>query len=698
MTQAANDLKKLAQDVHARVVQEVEDQGTDAHTSLGRMWTQNLQDQGLVQDVNWCRLDLKGPKGVLVDGWSIQHGDLGKTTRRIHLFGVIETGTQAGQDGNEFGATVKRATVEAMLTRLERAATTLDNGNRFAEEDDDQDVSEMARRLRDAFQQDVELELVVITDGKASTSDFGHSRELAAVQRVLDITWLQRNSSGESNHTLEFDQDGEGLPCLVADRDDHGEPRILLTSIRGDVLARIYAAHRERLMERNVRSYLQAKNKVNRGIMKTLQDEPDRFLCFNNGISATARSVELDPRTGRLLSVDGLQIVNGGQTTASIHAFSRRTRGKENLLRVQVQTKITVVPDDELTELVPRISVSSNTQTAIKGSDLQANMDWEIEMERASRGMLIMGPDGTETGWYYERARGSHATMLSLQPNKEKQWPRSQVLTKADAALLLASWEGHPHLASKGPEAGFLAITKAKAGIEQMVNTPARKDGETVDLALASQVMFRRLVALAMLRREVHRLVAEQSRKMRPPVVNYTMAWLGSRQGKLFDPEAICRTGRLPAALVEMARKAVPLIDDVIQNQRPESVAHESEWPKRPACWVMVKDTSLSSQPVRQQGLVSTQSGGKDEVVIAEPERIRTPVERLARLEMAQWHAARRWISRGSPTLRRQYTTKIESIMNDLAKGKGRDEAFARKALETYEEMITAGYRPMRTQ
>lgn len=691
MTQAT-DLKKLAQEMHARVVQEVEDQGSDAYTALGRIWTQNLQDQGLVQDVNWCRLDVKGSKGVLVDGWSVQHGDLGGTTRRIHLFGVIETGTQAGQDGNEFGGTVKRATVEAILTRLERAAITLSEGGRFAEEDDDQDVEQMANTLRDAFQKDVELELVVITDGKASTSDFGHSREFGAVQRVLDIAWLQRNSSGEGDHTIELDVDGEGLPCLVADLDSQGDPRILLTSLRGDVLARIYATHRERLMERNVRSYLQAKNKVNKGIMKTLQDEPDRFLCFNNGISATARSVEMDPRTGRLISVEGLQIVNGGQTTATIHAFSKRTRGQENLQRVQVQTKITVVPDDELADLVPRISLSSNTQTAIKGSDLQANMDWEIEMERASRSMLIMGPDGTETGWYYERARGSHATMLSLQPNKEKQWPKSQVMTKADAALLLASWEGHPHLASKGPEAGFLAITKAKAGIEQMVNA-TRKSGEPVDLALASQVMFRRLVALAMVRREVHRLVAEQSRKMRPPVVNYTMAWLGDRQGKLFDPEAICRTGRLPSALVDLARQVVPLIDDVIQNQRPESVAHEGEWPKRPACWMMVKEINLSREPAPKPTISRE---GRPEM--AEPQRPQTPVERLARIEMAQWHAARRWLSRTGPSVRRLFTTKVEGTIKDLERGKGKDETFARQVLELYEKLIENGFRPQRPQ
>lgn len=693
MTQAGNDLKKLAQDMHTRVVQEVEDQGIDARTALGRMWTQNLQEQGLVQEVQWCRLDVRGAKGVLIDGWSIQEGDLGKETRRIHLFGVIETGTQAGQDGNEFGATVKRATVEAMLTRMERAAVTLNNSGNFAEESDDDDAEEMAQKLRNAFQKDVELELIVITDGKASTSDFGRSPELGAVQRVLDIAWLQRNSADEGGHSIEFDQGGKGLPCLVADLDDSGEPRILLTSIRGDILARIYTAHRERLMERNVRSYLQARNKVNRGIMKTLQDEPERFLCFNNGISATARSVELDPATGRLIAAEGLQIVNGGQTTATIHAFSKKARSRENLVRVQVQTKITVVPDEELAELVPRISLSSNTQSAIKNSDLQANMDWEIEMERASRSTLVMGPDGTETGWYYERARGSHATMVALQPIREKQWPQLQVLTKADAALMLASWNGNPHLASQGPEKGFLAITKAKAGIEQMTT---RREGEAVSLTTASQAMFRRLVALAMLRREVHRYVAEHTRKMRPPVVNYTMAWLGDRQGKLFDPESICRTGLLPAALVEMARQVVPLVDDVIQNQRPESVAHEGEWPKKPACWSVVKDIDLSRRSAREK--VSVDSAVKGRPEMAEPERPRTPVERLARLDVAQWHAARRWMTRSTPTVRRKYTIKIEVTINDLGKGKGKDEAFAKQTLALYEELIEAGFRPVKSQ
>ena len=43
------------------------------------------------------------------------------------------------------------------------------------------------------------------------------------------------------------------------------------------------------------------------------------FLAFNNGISATADFIELDKSGGFIKSVKNLQIVNGGQTTASIY-------------------------------------------------------------------------------------------------------------------------------------------------------------------------------------------------------------------------------------------------------------------------------------------------------------------------------------------------------------------------------------------
>ena len=48
------------------------------------------------------------------------------------------------------------------------------------------------------------------------------------------------------------------------------------------MLARIYGEHGQRLLERNVRAFLQAKGKINKGLQKTLKEEPHRFLAYNS--------------------------------------------------------------------------------------------------------------------------------------------------------------------------------------------------------------------------------------------------------------------------------------------------------------------------------------------------------------------------------------------------------------------------------
>jgi hypothetical protein len=93
------------------------------------------------------------------------------------------------------------------------------------------------------------------------------------------------------------------------------------------MLADIYNDYRSALLERNVRSFLQFNGKVNKGIRDTLKTAPHRFLPYNNGLSTTASSVVLTGAsngTAHIRSLADFQIVNGGQTTASIAAASRR--------------------------------------------------------------------------------------------------------------------------------------------------------------------------------------------------------------------------------------------------------------------------------------------------------------------------------------------------------------------------------------
>lgn len=673
-------IEGFARIIHDRAVQEVEDQGVDMRSAVGRMWVEHLIEQGTVEEVTWCSLDVSGAKGVLVDGWAVQKGD-DVNERRIQLFAVLETASASGADGNALPVTTRKATVEAAFRRMEQVLIILSDG-RTLEQEDDPDVAAMAHAIREAFtSRSTDVQLTVITDGTVTSTNVGPSANLGAARRVLDLAWLQRTSQSGQEAVITFGN-GHGVDCLVVERDELDNPRILLAVIRGDNLAEIYGRNRERLLERNVRAYLQGKTKTNKAILKTIADEPQRFLSFNNGISATASSVEVAADGYRLMSAEGLQIVNGGQTTASLYNASRK-RQHDQLQRVWVQAKITVVPQEELDHLVPRISESANSQNAIKASDLQANTPWEVELEKISREHRVAGPDGSETGWYYERGRGAYANMIAVQPSRAREWPADQVLTKSDAALLEASWNGSPDLASKGPEAGFVMIARRRRDEEAR----RRSAGEAYKPTVAD---FERLVALATLKREVQRVVSEHTTKMKPPVVNYTIAWIGARRPGLLDVQDICRTGRLKADLVATLRSVVPLVDDVIKNRRPVTVVHEGEWPKKTACWHVVKE--LEPGTVATPVVPSVPAGRKKKRQDAEPETQMTEIERLAWIPLQHWQAAVRWSTRARKNA--VYKDRLEKAIRDIHAGKGREETFARTTLALYAEVMDQGFRP----
>ena len=164
------------------------------------------------------------------------------------------------------------------------------------------------------------------------------------------------------------------------------------------------------------------------------------FFSYNNGPSATAGAIEVEQTDLglRLLRADNLQIVNGGQTTASLHA-ARKTFA-EQLELVHVQMKLTIVPREQSEQVVPRISEYANSQNKVNAADFFANHPFHIRTEELSRKVLARGEDGyRDTKWFYERARGQYADERGRRTIAERkrfdaEFPRSQFLTKTDLA------------------------------------------------------------------------------------------------------------------------------------------------------------------------------------------------------------------------------------------------------------------------
>ena len=367
------------------------------------------------------------------------------------------------------------------------------------------------------------------------------------------------------------------IPGLKAS-DSIGEYQTFLAFMGAPLLAKIYGQYGQRLLERNVRAFLQAKGKVNRGLQKTIRDEPNRFLAYNNGLCCTAAEVDVEvDKQGhaRLKAVTDFQIVNGGQTTASIyHALKKE---KHDVNQVSVQLKLTVLRDpSKVLEMVPLISQYANSQNKVNTADFSANGPFHRKIEELSRAVWAPAASGIDrqTHWYYERARGSYADDRSRQgtPARQRDWekqnPREQKFTKTDLAKFELAWVGLPHLVCLGAEKAFLRhAERMDDGAEPAVVDPA---------------YFRHLVAKAKLFKTAEKVFSNMELQgYRAQSVAYAVAWLSEASGQRIDLNRIWDQQRVSTALCE----ALGVVARAAHEHITTQTGNPGEVAKRETCW-----------------------------------------------------------------------------------------------------------------
>ena len=315
------------------------------------------------------------------------------------------------------------------------------------------------------------IRTVLITDGVMSERIRTIDSDLTAGVKTTYEIWDQRRVLDAAipetrSEDIEIDFTrwmSNGLPCLIADKTDTSLPSYLAI-IPAEVLADVFEEHGSLLLESNVRTFLSARGAVNRGIQETLRDAPDRFLAYNNGLTTTAISVDVeDVRRGTFIkSIKGWQIVNGGQTTSSIAHYLRGGR-ERSVDGVSVQMKLVVVDPANASTVVHSVAKYANSQNRVSGADLFSTHDFHVRMEQISRRLRAPAKEGEQyqSGWYYERARGQwendRAARGSANEQKkfELEYPKSQRITKTDWAKYAYCWGKKPHLVSKGAQSVF---------------------------------------------------------------------------------------------------------------------------------------------------------------------------------------------------------------------------------------------------
>jgi AIPR protein len=326
---------------------------------------------------------------------------------------------------------------------------------------------DMAQAIHAQWSEFSKIRIFLFTDGRTNIDGLPEERidSLPVVQNLWDIERLRRLvTSGRQEEVITVDLQvlGGPLRCLpaIGSETDYS---CVFAVIPGQLLSDMYDRYGAKLLQRNVRSFLQLKGKVNRGIIETIRSAPSRFLAYNNGISATATGVTLDERADGtyLLKLDDLQIVNGGQTTATLHHAA--TRDHADLSQVWVPAKITVVQADQLDQVVPKISRFANSQNTIAEADFESNSPFHVELERLSRTIWAPAPAGgtRQSHWYYERVRGQYQvdrarqTTLAKQRSFDDQNPKAQRFTKTDAAKYDMTFRQLPYIVSLGAQKCF---------------------------------------------------------------------------------------------------------------------------------------------------------------------------------------------------------------------------------------------------
>jgi len=229
-----------------------------------------------------------------------------------------------------------------------------------------------------------------------------------------------------------------------------------LAVIPAALLVDFYHNYSSRLLERNVRSFLQFKG-VNQKLKETITNEPEKFIAYNNGLTVTATASQIEQSGGVALisSLTDFQIVNGGQTTASIYFTSKEG---VDVSKVNVTAKINIVNAenrDNLDDLISKISQYSNSQNKVSSVDLNSRSAHLVKIKKLSES--ITDPSGTK--WFFERIRGDFNTLLRINPNQkgqiEKNYPKQKRLSKEQLAKYYVAWGTSPYLVRKGGEKVF---------------------------------------------------------------------------------------------------------------------------------------------------------------------------------------------------------------------------------------------------
>lgn len=540
---------------------------------------------------------------------------------------------------------------------------------------------EVARDLVRGFRSSTSVRMFLFTDATMSTrlktieADELEGRPVTfSVWDVRRLADAAANASGREPIAIDFTEwMPGGLTALVGSEEPGSGMFTYLAAIPGNVLAEIFRRHGSRLLESNVRTYLGTAGKINKGIQYTLKREPSRFLAYNNGLTTTATSMDVEEDDGvvlRIRGIDDWQIVNGGQTTSSLAYFLRK--GEEgDLSNVAVQMKLVLVDPENAEDMVPNISRFANSQNRVNEADFFANSEYHQTLERISKRLLPPPQGGNQysSGWYYERARGQWDNeRRALTPAKQREWdlrfPKRQRVVKTDWAKYQMTWEQKPHIVSKGAQANFLAFAAVADRLWES------------DRSSVNEQYFRDGIGKAILFRDVRAAVSaetwyQERRGYLANIITYAIARFAhelasERQRERLDFQRIWveqQTGSATlSTIVAVAREVLGVLT---AEDRPQ--ANVTQWAKQELCWRSVQGIPVSLPRGLESEMVSVADWRRDSNEAAVTQRFDNGIQNVARVLDIERSLLTRAASEGKA--RGLLTEKEYLIIDKVARG-----------------------------
>lgn len=403
---------------------------------------------------------------------------------------------------------------------------------------------------------------------------------------------LARSSNGREEVIINVKEFGiPGIPCMPASSTE--DYTAYLCNMPGTVLANLYNKYGGRLLEGNVRSFLQVRGKVNKGIRATILNEPEMFFAYNNGIAATAYEIKTEVIQGvlNITEISSLQIVNGGQTTASLATAlikDKKDHAEDCVAKIYVPMKLSIVTPEKSDALIANIARYANSQNRVSDADLWSNHPFHIRMEEFSRRILAPAVDGRQYGthWYYERTNGQYKQETYKSTPKEKEKferhnPKNQKFTKTELAKYMHIYQMRPDIASLGGQKAFTRFAEWAA-----------KEWEKHDIVF-NEEYFRTVVAVAILYKEADKIVKRQKRSYKANIIEYALAKIFFTVKTKYPDKAIAyktiwQKQRLSSAWLNQIEVATNLMyEHLIDPNR--DIENVTEWAKRERCWDKAK-------------------------------------------------------------------------------------------------------------